>query len=182
MDTYKVEKVNDLLNEVVQNLEDPGCYLLSSIITLNKVGKLYFKPELYIWTEIQLGNTGYTTILEKWVQCYIKNKQEKTNETQKSLKKATDPVVDLGIIIGSHITLEELLARSNESGGGFRHVGFIEAKYRQLLQTNEENQGVFNRSNLATTLSIIKSSAYKLAVNNRIKESSVKASYIGQDE
>ncbi|SMO37884.1 hypothetical protein SAMN06265379_101377 [Saccharicrinis carchari] len=177
MDTYKTETINDLLNEVIHNLEDSECFLLSSIIALNKVGKLFFKPDLYIWTEIQLGNTGYTTILENWVQCYINNKQEKTIVTQELLKKATDPIVDLGVIIGIHITLEELMARSKESGGGFRHVGFIEAKYKHLLKTNNEKLGVYNRSHLRDTLSIIKSCAYKLAVNNRIKDSHVKASY-----
>ncbi|MGQ1784680.1 hypothetical protein [Saccharicrinis sp. GN24d3] len=182
MNAKNVEVINSLFSEVLENLGNPNSYLLTSIIALNKLAKVLYSPDLYIWTEIQMGNPTYTTVLEDWVRCYIKNRQEKTKETKELLKKATQPIDNLGIIIGSHITPEELMARSKESGGGFRHIGFIEAKYKHLLKTNKENQGVYNRSHLATTLSIIKSMAYRMAVNNRIEESIAKPSYAEQHE
>jgi DNA uptake protein ComE-like DNA-binding protein len=159
----KKEKGISLLDEVIENLENSKFSLFSSIQKLNRIGKLLNEEKLVIWTEIQIGNTKYTSILQKWLKSYIENDKEKTKESEKELEKVTDKVEELGITLGEVITNEELSAKAIESGGGFLNIGFVEEKYNDFVKTKKGNDKTYYKTNLSTTLSAVKALAYKKA-------------------
>ncbi|GAB1856294.1 hypothetical protein MHTCC0001_11290 [Flavobacteriaceae bacterium MHTCC 0001] len=160
----KKDKGISLLDEVIDNLENPKFSLFSCVQKLNRIGKLLNEEKLVIWTEIQLGNTDYTTSIQKWIKSYIKNDEEGSNESEKEHKEITEELEKLGItLLGSVISSEELSAKANEAGGGFSNIGFIEEKYNDFIKTKRGNDNTYYKTNLNATLSIVKASAYKKA-------------------
>lgn len=159
----KKEKGIELLDEVLQNFENPKITLLSIIQKLNRIAKLLDETDLLIWTEIQLGNTSYTLALTKWIQAYLNNEKSKTKTAAKTLLDETTKLDELGIKLGSTILTEELSAKANESGGGFNIIGFIEERYNDFLKHKKGNDGTLYQSNLLNTISIVRSLAYKKA-------------------
>ena len=121
------------------------------------------EEKLIVWTEIQLGNSNYTSGLQKWIKSYIKNDGEGTKESEKELKEITEKLEKLGITLGSVISNEELSAKANESGGGFLNIGFIEEKYNDFVKTKRGNDNTYYKTNLSATLSAVKAVAYKKA-------------------
>ncbi|MCG8763555.1 helix-hairpin-helix domain-containing protein [Tenacibaculum finnmarkense] len=155
----KKEKGISLLEEVIENLENQKFSLFSCIQKLNRIGKLLNEQNLVIWTEVQLGNTYYTTSLKELIDIYINNEEESTKESKEELKKITKTVEELNI----NITSEELTAKSTIAGGGFSNIGYIEDKYKDFVKTKRGNDKTYYTANLSQTLSIVKSLAHKKA-------------------
>ena len=162
MDSKK-DKAILLLEEVIESLENPKFSLFSAIQKLNRIGKLLNENKLIIWTEIQIGNSNYTIALKNWIDSYVENQKQKTKITEKKLNEFTAELDKIGIELGSVISSEELSVKSDESGGGFLNIGFIEEKYNDFLKTKKGNDGTYYKSNLANTLSTVKAIAYKKA-------------------
>ena len=159
----KKEKGLLLLEEVIENLENPKFSLFSCIQKLNRIGKLLNEKKLVIWTEIQLGNTIYTTGLKELISAFIRNEKEGNKETQEKLIAITKTVKELGIDVGIDITNEELTAKATDAGGSFSNIGYIEDKYKDYVKTKRGNDGTYYTANLSQTLSVVKSLAYKKA-------------------
>lgn len=152
-----------LLEEVLENLENPKFSIFSAIQKLNRIGKLLNEKSLTIWTEIQLGNSNYTVPLENWIKCYLEDSKTKDKVSEENLNKANAELKKLSIELVSMVTTDELTAKATTSGGGFANVGFIEERYNDLVKTKKGNDGTYYKNNLVTTLSTIKSLAYKKA-------------------
>jgi len=152
-----------LLEEVLENLENPKFSIFSAIQKLNRIGKLLNEKSLIIWTEIQLGNSNYTIPLEKWIESYLENSEKKDKVSQENLDKATDELKKLNVELVSMVSNDELTAKATASGGGFANIGFIEEKYNDFVKTKRGNDGTYYKGSLMTTLSTIKSLAYKKA-------------------
>ncbi|KQC32662.1 DNA uptake protein [Nonlabens sp. YIK11] len=159
----KKEKGLFLLEEVIENLENPKFSLFSCIQKLNRIGKLLNEKKLIIWTEIQLGNTIYTTSLKELISAFIENENENNKKTKEKLKAITKTVKELGIDVGIDITNEELTAKATDAGGSFSNIGYIEDKYKDYVKTKRGNDGTYYTANLSQTLSVVKSLAYKKA-------------------
>lgn len=159
----KKDNALKLLEEVLENLENPKYNLFNSIQKLNRIGKLLSETNLIIWTEIQLGNLEYTLPIQDWLKFYFKNVEEKTTESQQKLDNASLLNAKLGVKIGELITNEELNVKSVKSGGEFLNIGFLEERYNYLLKAKKSNDGMFNQANLAITLATIKTLAAKKA-------------------
>lgn len=159
----KKDKAISLLEEVIENLENPKFSIFSAVQKLNRIGKLLNEDSLTIWTEIQLGNSNYTIALKNWIDSYLQNQNNKTKESEKKLAEDTQKLEEAGIKLGTIVTNDEFSAKASESGGGFLSIGFIEEKYNDFIKTKKGNDGTYYKSNLANTLSIIKSIAYKKA-------------------
>lgn len=159
----KKEKGLLLLEEVIENLENPKFSLFSCIQKLNRIGKLLNEKKLVIWTEIQIGNTLYTSSLKKLIDAFIANEEEETKESKELLDKLKETVEKLGIIVGIDITDEELTAKATITGGGFSNIGYIEDKYHDFVKTKRRNDGTYYTANLSQTLTVVKSIAYKKA-------------------
>jgi DNA uptake protein ComE-like DNA-binding protein len=161
--TTKKDNAINLLEEVLENLETPKFSIFSAIQKLNRIGRLLNEKKLTIWTEIQLGNLDYTIPLENWLKCYIENSKNGDNVSEEKLFKATDELKKLGVELFSMISSEELNAKAIDSGGGFANIGFIEERYNDLVKMKKGNDSTYYKNNLITTLSTIKSLAYKKA-------------------
>ena len=159
----KKEKGLSLLEEVIENLENPKFSLFSCIQKLNRIGKLINEEKLVIWTEIQLGNTYYTSSLKKLIDSFIENEEEDSKESKQTLEDNKKIVEELGIDIGLDITNEELSAKATIAGGGFSNIGYIEDKYNDFVKTKRGNDRTYYTANLSQTLSVVKSLAYKKA-------------------
>lgn len=160
----KKEKGLLLLEEVIENLENPKFSLFSCIQKLNRIGKLLNEKKLVIWTEIQIGNTLYTSSLKKLIDAaFIANEEEEAKESKELLDKLKKTVEELGIIVGIDITNEELTAKATIAGGGFSNIGYIEDKYHDFVKTKRGNDRTYYTANLSQTLTVVKSIAYKKA-------------------
>ena len=159
----KKENAIILLEEVLENLENPKYSIFSAIQKLNRIGKLLNEKSLIIWTEIQLGNSSYTIPLEKWIECFLENQKKEDKESQENLDKATEVLKKLNIELVSMVSNEELTAKATAAGGGFQNIGYIEEKYNDFVKTKRGNDGTYYKGSLMTTLSTIKSLAYKKA-------------------
>jgi DNA uptake protein ComE-like DNA-binding protein len=155
----KKEKGLLLLEEVIENLENPKFSLFSCVQKLNRIAKLLNEQKLVIWTEIQLGNTFYTVSLKELIEKYIINEEEKSKESKEALDKILKTVEELGIEVSN----EELSAKATNAGGGFSNIGYIEDKYHDFVKTKRGNDKTYYTANLSQTLSTVKSLAYKKA-------------------
>ncbi|MBW8323420.1 MAG: hypothetical protein K0M50_01515 [Prolixibacteraceae bacterium] len=159
----KKEKGIELIEEILSDIDNPKVSLLSSINKLNRASKLLNEKEILIWTEIQLGNIYYTLPLTNWIKAYLANDKNKTKENEKKLKTHEDKLNELEIELGIIIESEELSAKSIESGGGFKNIGFVEEKHADIAKFKKGNDGTYYQSNLLNTLTIVKSLTFKKA-------------------
>lgn len=160
MDDKKTKAIN-LLEEVLQNLENPKISLSSIIQKLNRAGKLLEEKKLVGWTEIQLGNISYTGILSELVEDFIENSKKNTAATKKKLGETKKKAEDAQLL--QLVSNDELTAKANVSGGGFSNIGFIEQRYLDLAKSKKGNDGTYYLSNLTNTLSVVRSITYKKA-------------------
>ncbi|MFI1770169.1 hypothetical protein [Thalassobellus citreus] len=159
----KKEKGILLLEEVLENLQNPKLPLFNSIQKLNRIGKLLNEEKLTIWTEVQLGNVLFTQPIQNWLDSYTENERENSKESKKDLKEKFEKLEEIGINLANIFTSEELSAKSIESGGGLNNIGFVEEKYNDFIKSKRGNDGTFYKSNLSSNLSIVKAIAYKKA-------------------
>jgi DNA uptake protein ComE-like DNA-binding protein len=163
--TSKKDKAIELLDEALKDFDNPKVTLLSIIQKLNRVAKLLEEDDLIIWTEIQLGNSRYTLPLKNWIAAYIQNEKSKNKTAAKVLLDETNKLDEIGIKLGTTISTDELSTKASDSGGGFANIGFIEEKYSDFLKHKKGNDGTYYQSNLLSTISIVRSIAYKKASN-----------------
>ncbi|HYF02538.1 MAG TPA: helix-hairpin-helix domain-containing protein [Patescibacteria group bacterium] len=154
-----------LIEEVLKELENPKGNLSAAVKKLKRAAMLLDESDLIIWCDIQLGNSKYVSVLQKFLDAYVKNEKNKTKLNQKALDNASEEVASAGIILGKNISSDELNARLNESGGGFLKIDFIEERYNDLVRVKKGNDGTYYKNNLNHTLSTIKVIAHKYAAN-----------------
>jgi DNA uptake protein ComE-like DNA-binding protein len=161
--TSKKEKAIELLEEVLKDFDNSKISLLSIVQKLNRIAKLIDETDLLIWTETQLGNSTYIIPIKRVIDAYVNNATAKTKANAKKLLDETKKIEESGIILANIFTNDELTAKSNDSGGGFANIGFIEEKYADFQKHKKGNDGTYYQSNLLNTISIVKSIAYKKA-------------------
>jgi hypothetical protein len=159
----KKEKGIELIEEILTDIDNPKISLISSVNKLNRASKLLNEKAILLWTEIQLGNTTYTLPLTNWLNAYLANQENKTKANEKKLKTLDDELNKLGIELGKIIEGDELSAKINESGGGFKNIGFVEERYADITKFKKGNDGTYYQSNLLNTLTIVKSLTFKKA-------------------
>ncbi|WP_299583338.1 hypothetical protein [uncultured Sunxiuqinia sp.] len=159
----KKEKGIELIEEILTDIDNPKISLISSVNKLNRASKLLNEKATLLWTEIQLGNTTYTLPLTNWLNTYLANQENKTKANEKKLKTLDDELNKLGIELGKIIEGDELSAKINESGGGFKNIGFVEERYADITKFKKGNDGTYYQSNLLNTLTIVKSLTFKKA-------------------
>jgi DNA uptake protein ComE-like DNA-binding protein len=159
----KKEKGIELVEEVLSDIDNPKMSLLSSINKLNRASKLLDEKEVLIWTEIQLGNTTYTSPITSWLEAYIDKENKKTKDNDTKIKSLNDELKELGIKMGETIEGDELAAKANKSGGGFKNIGFVEERYADITKFKKGNDGAYYQSNLLNTITIVKSLTFKKA-------------------
>ncbi|WP_243347815.1 hypothetical protein [Parabacteroides sp. FAFU027] len=158
----KKEQGIKLLENVFIDLENPKNTLFNAVQKLNRIGHLLNEEDLLIWTEIELGNDKYTKPLKDLLTSI--RLDEKADEIARKLfLDSQAKLKELGIHLGKTISIEELEARSTKAGGGLENIGFIEERYNDLVKSRRNNDSIYYKSNLTTTISIVKTEAYKKA-------------------
>lgn len=159
----KKEKGILLLEEILENLENSKFTLFNSIQKLNRTAKLLNEKKLILWTEVQLGNNILSAQLNDFIKAYLDNERDKTKKTKEKLDNKVEEIEKLGLILGKDISNEELTAKSDETGGQFISIGFVEDKYNDFVKTKKGNDGTYYKSALSRNLNTIKAITYKKA-------------------
>lgn len=157
----KKEKGIEIIEELLSDIENPKSSLLNCINKLNRAAKLLDERDILIWTEIQLGNSIYTSPLINLIKAHLDKSNVK--ESEKKFEKYKTEIEELGIELGKTIENDELSAKSAESGGGFNNIGWIEEKYADFAKFKKGNDGTCYQSNLLNTITLVKSLTFKKA-------------------
>ncbi|HIA6063512.1 TPA: hypothetical protein ACWQUH_003860 [Escherichia coli] len=160
-----------LIEETLKELESPKGSLLSAIQKLQRTADIINDEDTKIWCAIQLGDDKYTTPLKLFLKFLIDNKNTTTKTYEEKLSKHIKVLSDTGIKSGVHYSNEELTLKSNESGGGYNNIGFIEEKYADLVRKKEGNDGTYYKNNLNQHINYVRKKAHELAsqIFNQLK-------------
>lgn len=171
MSDKKIEALK-ILEEGLKELESSKGSITVGVQKLSRAALLIGEDKIYAWTQVQLGNQKYTTLLERLlekVQAKYEEKKETQNISSPEFENEFKAVVDLAIPLNDFNELYAL--KMNESSGGFNSVDFIENRLNILVKEKRGNDTVFYRSNLQTHLAYIKRRAHQYAVEvlNKLK-------------
>lgn len=155
-----------LLEESFQELESKKGSLLAAIQKISRASSLLDNKNIFKWCEIQFGNIIYTNIIKS----YIKDLEKIYENTSLSLEEKRKEILvkernleKIGLNKDIHFDIEELTIKTDEAGGGYENIGFIEETYLNLVNSKQSNSGGYFQSNLNKNMNFIKSKAYKLA-------------------
>jgi len=97
---------------------------------------------MYIWCQIQLGETIYTQPLEKLINIQEKYQKEQSDELVEAFRSQIIVLSKLKLKKEFHYTNEEFNIKFNKSGGGYKNIGVIEDIYTSLIKNKDGNDGV----------------------------------------
>ena len=145
-----------LIEETLNELESSKGSVLTAIQKLSRVALILDNQDVYIWCQIQLGDTKYTTSLKEYIQGTLKYQKEKTTDSLELIKNIMDELIKLNLKSEIHYTTEELNIKHDSNGGGYENIGFIEETYNDLIRMKQGNSGGYYKSHLNTHINYIK--------------------------
>lgn len=161
------EEALKLLEEALGELEDHKGSVLSGIQKLLRASRIVGEENVSTWCDIQLGKQEYVYPLKEYIDAtvaYVKSKgKSKGEKAEESLTEAQKRLNEVGLKADQHFSLDEIILRSDESGGGLSDIGFIEEKYADLVRTKRGNDGKFYKSNLSHRISYVRRAAHDKA-------------------
>jgi DNA uptake protein ComE-like DNA-binding protein len=152
------------LRQALDDLENSKGSVAGAVHKILRAARTVGDDEIRIWCEIQLGNPQYTLPLKKFVEDLLaahKNSQNK--EAAASVEKSREVVIKAGINLESHLTIEELNVKSNDSGGAYTNIGFVEERYADLVRTKRGNDSTYYKSNLNQHINYVRRAAHERA-------------------
>lgn len=167
-----------LLEEALKELETQKGSVLSAVQKLSRSCGLIDNEEIKAWCAIQLGDTTYTKPLNELLS-FIKTKADDTSEEYKiTLSKLIKPLDGLNLNHKLHYSIEELNVKSNDGGGGYINIGFIEERYADLVRTKRGNDGHYYKNQLNNHINYVRKKAHEIAsaLFNQIKFSGASSS------
>jgi len=144
-----------LIEETLKELESPQKgSVLTAIQKLSRVALILDNQDIYIWCQIQLGDTQYTQSLKKFIsimeQIHKDNSQEEQDKLNKEYKNKVKVLSNLDLKQKIHYSIEELNVKHDNHGGGYKNIGFIEETYNDLIRMKQGNSGGYYKSHLNT--------------------------------
>lgn len=152
-----------LIEETLKELESPKGSLLSAIQKLQRTADIINDDDKKIWCAIQLGDPKYTTPLIELLKFVIESKNSETKSFQDNLDKRMQSLAEMGIKDDIHYPHEEIIWKSDKSGGGYNNIGFIEEQYKDLVRKKSGNDGTYYQNNLSQHLNYVRKKAHELA-------------------
>ena len=154
-----------LIEETLKELESPQKgSVLTAIQKLSRVALILDNQDIYIWCQIQLGDTQYTQSLKKFIsimeQIHKDNSQEEQDKLNKEYKNKVKVLSNLDLKQKIHYSIEELNVKHDNHGGGYKNIGFIEETYNDLIRMKQGNSGGYYKSHLNTHINYIKKKAH----------------------
>jgi DNA uptake protein ComE-like DNA-binding protein len=163
MQSSTTQQAVEVLKEALRELENSKGSVLVGVQKLSRVSKMINNEKYIIWCEIQLGNSQYTQPIKKYIEMLLTIKKNNTKTNTKKLDKAIEELKKVSIDRDEHCSIEELRVKSNESGGGYNNIGFIEERYNDLVRTKSGNDGTYYKNNLNNHLNFVRKSAHDKA-------------------
>ncbi len=152
-----------VLEEALRELESPKGSVLSAIQKLSRAAGIIGNDDVKIWCAIQLGDSNYTISLNKFLTILMKSANENTESDQQAINAVVDELNALQLNPDTHYSSEELSAKSAESGGGYKNIGFIEERYADLVRTKRGNDGTYYKTNLNDHINYVRKKAHEFA-------------------
>jgi len=160
-----------ILEESLKELESSKGSVLSAVQKLSRASEITNKPEIRAWCAIQLGDTMYTEPLNELITALLKNPDPNSESYKKTIPKLIKPLDELELKHEIHYIPEELEIKSEQSGGGYSNIGFIEERYADLVRTKRGNDGTYYKINLNKHINYVRKKAHEFAssIFNQVK-------------
>lgn len=152
-----------IIEESLNELESPKGSLLSAIQKLQRAATIVNDDDKKVWCSIQLADTKYTKTLSDFLEFLVKNRDITTQEIKDQIKVYTKKLKDLGLKEEIHYTNEELNVKVDQSGGGYKNIGFIVERYADLIRLKIGNDGTYYKNHLNQHINYVKKKAHELA-------------------
>jgi len=167
--TKSTEEAKDMLREALKELESHKGSVLTGIQKLSRASDILNENDIYIWCQIQLGNSKFTEPLEKMISKLVLLDEEKeefgecSKETLKDFKDNIKTLKELNLKSKIHYTPEELTIKDNKSAGGYLNIGFVEERYNDLVRMKKGNDGTYYKIDLQKNLVYVRKKAHNKA-------------------
>lgn len=152
-----------VVEESLNELESPKGSLLSAIQKLQRAATIVNDEDKKVWCSIQLADIKYTKPLSDFLEFLVKNRDIATQEIKDQIKVYTKKLKDLGLKEEIHYTNEELNVKVDQSGGGYKNIGFIVERYADLVRLKIGNDGTYYKNHLNQHINYVKKKAHELA-------------------
>lgn len=99
------------------------------------------------------------------------NKDGKKSDYDDKFKIHVKKLLEICLKVKIHYSNEEFKFKSNEGGGGYNNIGFIEEKYAGLVRSKIGNDRTYYQDSLSRHLSYVRKKAHELAsqIYNQLK-------------
>jgi len=162
-----------IIEESLLELESAKGSVTSAIHKLSRAAFLIDDQEIYKWCQIQLGYDYYCFHLQNYINALLLSIKDKSDENIKKVNDCEKRLIEAGLNEKYHYNLAELNHKSDESGGGYKGIGFIEERYSDLVRLKIGNDDTYYKNNLFEHISYIKSKTHKFGTKlyNNLKYS-----------
>lgn len=161
-----------ILEEGLKELESNKGSITTGVQKLSRAAGLLDAKKIYTWTQIQLGNRKYISVLEKLFN-KIKDEYEKNKVTQDIKDDIyADEIKALQDLNFSFEGINEAHQyKMDEASGGFNSVDFIEKKMNLFIKEKRGNDNLYYRNHIQAHLTYIQTYAHKYTVTllNKLK-------------
>ncbi|HLP87591.1 MAG TPA: helix-hairpin-helix domain-containing protein [Nostocaceae cyanobacterium] len=163
-----------VLNEAINELESLKGSVTSGVQKLLNAAQILDEESIKIWCEVHLGKPDYILPLQDFsdvlYKCISKNEDnpEKEEKLKKIVKETKQVIEGYGIKIDSDIEIEDIIHLciiQNEGGYKLFTISFLEEKYKELLKNKQEDDDIYNKSDLLERIGHVKRKANEKAVN-----------------
>lgn len=169
MATKATEEAKSILKEALKELESPKGSVLTGVQKLSRAADILGDKDIYIWCEIQLGNSKYTQPLKKYLSLEISGSREWKefgeikDITIEKMVITEEELNKLNLKSKIHYKPEELSIKAPTGGGGYSNIGFIEERYNDLVKLKDGNDGTYYKHPLNKHINYVRKEAHSKA-------------------
>ena len=167
MNTKITEEAKNILKDSLKELESPKGSVLSGVQKLSRAANILTAEDVYIWCEIQLGNSEYTCPLEEYnneIYDYVKDGGPvDIDGLNKILSKFIKKFNRLNLKNKIHYNTPEMNIKLDKDGGGYSNIGFIEERYNDLVKMKRGNDGTYYKTPLNRHINFVRKEAHNKA-------------------
>jgi len=153
-----------LLERALAELQKAKGSVTSAVQQIRRAADMVEEKDLSIWCAIQLGEDPYITKMRAVGEAMNASMAD-TNDKE-AIKKAQQlfqEAMKLGIVAESHLSQSEIAIKTDNAGGGYIGISFIEETHATLLHGKKGNDGTYYLNNLLKHLTYVRTEAHRRA-------------------